>query len=70
MVEIARFLNHSENQDGDATCYLQYLARFFGKNFHEFNLFCCRLTTVTNKGVHNPSNDSFSRCKSAKIGYR
>ena len=37
-----------ESQEGNApmngaTCCLQYLASFFGQDFHEFNLFCYRL---------------------------
>ena len=53
-----------------ATCCLQYLASFFGRDFHEFNLFWYRLivyswrrSTVTDgRFKDNTSNDPFSRC--------
>ena len=89
MVELARFMVDSlsfrksirrctKYWVNGATCCLQYLARFFGKDFHEFNLFCYRLivyswrrSTVTD-GVckDTTQNDPFSRCKCAIIGYR
>ena len=51
-----------------ATRYLQYLASFLEKNFHEFNLFCYRLivyswrrSTVTDgRCKYNTSNDVFA----------
>ena len=34
-----------------ATCCLQYLARFFGKCVHEFNLFCCSWSFAADDGL-------------------
>ena len=56
------------------TRFLQYLARIFENDFHEFNLFCYRLivyswrrSTVTDgRCEDNTSNDPFSRWKSVQ----
>ena len=85
MVELARFMVDSlsfrksrrrctKYWVNGATRCLQYLASFFGKDFHEFNLFYYRLivyswrrSTVTDGGCKdNTSNDPFSRCKSVQ----
>ena len=85
MVELAKFMvdflsfrksrkRCTKYRLNEATCCLQYLASFFGKDFHEFNLFCYRLivyswrrSTVTDgECKDNTSNDPCSRCKSVQ----